>query len=1351
MNLLNNIQEWTELQNQENMERTSSDPERAKSGSLPETMLDSGGLMLALESRLMYDGAGLLSVLVPHDSGSTAAHPDPHEESAHPADPHPGIGAADAVARSPAIREVVFVDAAVPDATFFKGKFDAQTEVIILNSARDAVEQITQELATRHDLNAIHLIAHGNPGQIDLSGSPLSLTTLESHAPSLASWSSAMAPGADFMIYGCDVGATPQGQMLLERLAILTKADVAASTDLTGPAAKGGDWTLETSTGLIETRSLGEQGGVDGYGHVLAPPTVSGVGNLPVTEGSGPAALAPAALVSDPDSPLMASARIVISTNYVPGEDLLAFTNTASITGFWNAVTGTLTLTGNDTVAAYQAALRSVTYQNLAGNNPTGSVRAISVIVNDGGVDSAPDPGSITVTPVNDPAMVTTSAGPWTFTENDPATIVDAGLTVADSDNATLTGATIVISGNYRNGKDVLSFTPVGAITGVWNAGTGTLTLSGNDTLARYQTALRSVKYQDTSNDPNTAAGTAPLSRTIDFRVNDGSGPGAASSVTVSVQPVNDAPVLTVTNPYLASIARAVTVDPVANVGVTVGSFLTGTVTDVDTTGTLTGIAIHQKNNGRGPGWEYSTDNGTTWQTLGVVNNGNSLLLRSTDLVRYVSDGTNSDSATFDYYAWDQTAGAAGTKVNANTRGGTAEFSSLSSQVTIQVNEAPTMVPIAPVMPTITEDQTATGGRLVSSIVGASIGDIDGGAVEGIAIYAAVTDTGVWQYSTNGGGAWSNVGVVSAAQALLLRSNDLVRFVPDAKNPPNLPSAQAQFSYYAWDRTLYTTGTKVNVSTRGNATPFSATGDTASEPVTAVNDAPTLVAIAPTLPGITHGDTANTGTDIATLVGASIADVDLTPVAVQGIAITAATNAGGGGYWEYSVNGGTTWNSVGVVANASALLLRATDRIRYQPDTLPGTAQASITYRAWDQTGATAGAEGTKVSTTTNGGTTPFSAATDVATIQINYAPVLSPVAPSLTTITEDQTANAGNTIGSVIGASITDQDIGALQGIALYATTGNNGTWQYNTGGGWTNVGAVSTANALLLRSTDQVRFVPDAMNPPTVAATLSYYAWDQALYATGTKVDATTRGGATTFSTATDTATITVTAVNDAPVLTAASPSLTSINEDATANAGQLISSVLGASVSDVDYGAVQGLAITGLTSGNGTWQYNTGAGWTNVGVVTATSALLLRSTDSIRFVPDGQNATSATITYRAWDQTSGAAGSKVDASTSTGGTTAFSTATDTASITVTAVNDAPVLAAAAPSLTTITEDQTANAGQTVASFLGASVTDVDTGAVQGIAITSLSSGNGTWQYDTGAGWTNVGVVSATSALLL
>src|SRR5262249_47400234 len=155
------------------------------------------------------------------------------------------------------------------------------------------------------------------------------------------------------------------------------------------------------------------------------------------------------------------------------------------------------------------------------------------------------------------------------------------------------------------------------------------------------------------------------------------------------------------------------------------------------------------------------------------------------------------------------------------------------------------------------------------------------------------------------------------------------------------------------------------------------------------------------------------------------------------------------------------------------------------------------------------------------------------------------------------------------------------------------------------------------------------------------------------------------------------------------------TSVSEDQTTNSGDSGRTLIRGQVSDVDSGAVNGVAVTGLTSGTGTWQYSTdnGSSWTNVGSVSESSARLLRSTDKLRLVPDGLNADAGSVTFRAWDQTSGSAGSKVDVSAN-GGTTAYSTATATANITVSSVNDAPVLAGA-NNFTSVSEDQTTNSG--------------------------------------------------------
>jgi Ca2+-binding RTX toxin-like protein len=120
----------------------------------------------------------------------------------------------------------------------------------------------------------------------------------------------------------------------------------------------------------------------------------------------------------------------------------------------------------------------------------------------------------------------------------------------------------------------------------------------------------------------------------------------------------------------------------------------------------------------------------------------------------------------------------------------------------------------------------------------------------------------------------------------------------------------------------------------------------------------------------------------------------------------------------------------------------------------------------------------------------------------------------------------------------------------------------------------------------------------------------------------------------------------------------------------------------VNDADNGALTGIALTGTDSTHGVWWYSTNGGtnWSLVGSASTVSALLLAADANTRLYFQGNTGFDGTIasavTFRAWDETSGTAGSHAD-TTISGGTTAFSTATDTAAITVNHVNANPVAA--------------------------------------------------------------------------
>ena len=148
-----------------------------------------------------------------------------------------------------------------------------------------------------------------------------------------------------------------------------------------------------------------------------------------------------------------------------------------------------------------------------------------------------------------------------------------------------------------------------------------------------------------------------------------------------------------------------------------------------------------------------------------------------------------------------------------------------------------------------------------------------------------------------------------------------------------------------------------------------------------------------------------------------------------------------------------------------------------------------------------------------------------------------------------------------------------------------------------------------------------------------------------------------------------------------------LTGINEDNYTSAGNTIAALIatgsGDRITDVDAAAIEGIAVIAVDNTNGAWQYNTGSGWNNFGTPTASAARLLgadTANNKIRFVPN-LNFTGTVdpgITFRAWDKATGSNGSTADISSggARGGTTAYSTATETAAIAVAAINDKPVL---------------------------------------------------------------------------
>src|SRR5262245_6657318 len=160
----------------------------------------------------------------------------------------------------PTAASLLVIDGSLADPADALEHFAAD-EVLVLDPNGDGLAQITEALAAHSgDVSSLHIVSHGWNGSLALGSTTLDAASLESHQAQLQAWADALTADADILFYGCNVAADAAGIAFVEQLGALTGADVAASTDLTGSAAKGGDWDLEYSSGSIEAQALAPAG-----------------------------------------------------------------------------------------------------------------------------------------------------------------------------------------------------------------------------------------------------------------------------------------------------------------------------------------------------------------------------------------------------------------------------------------------------------------------------------------------------------------------------------------------------------------------------------------------------------------------------------------------------------------------------------------------------------------------------------------------------------------------------------------------------------------------------------------------------------------------------------------------------------------------------------------------------------------------------------------------------------------------------------------------------------------------------------------------------------------------------------
>ena len=182
---------------------------------------------------------------------------------------------------------IVFIDMAVEDYSGLVNGVLDNTQVFLLDSTDNGVEQITEILGsyTGENLTNIHLVCHGAPGCLQLGNTHLGLDTLKEYSQQLQQWQKIFLASAksdnpwNLLIYGCKVAFGDAGAEFVEKLHQLTGANIAASRKLIGNAALGGNWELEVCTADMEVNLAFAETTREAYAGVLATFTVNNTGD----------------------------------------------------------------------------------------------------------------------------------------------------------------------------------------------------------------------------------------------------------------------------------------------------------------------------------------------------------------------------------------------------------------------------------------------------------------------------------------------------------------------------------------------------------------------------------------------------------------------------------------------------------------------------------------------------------------------------------------------------------------------------------------------------------------------------------------------------------------------------------------------------------------------------------------------------------------------------------------------------------------------------------------------------------------------------------------------------------------
>jgi hypothetical protein len=333
--------------------------------------------------------------------------------------------------------------------------------------------------------------------------------------------------------------------------------------------------SYDSSTGILTMSSAGSTATVAQWQAALRDVTYTNTANAPaaatrtiaftVTDPNAISSTAATRLVTVTVAPHITTATGPAAGTYAAGQTLafsLTFNEAVTVAAGVGSPQLAITVSSSVRNAQYVSGSGTGTllfhYTVQLGDNASSGISVASPLLLNGATieDAGSVPANLSFAPPNSSSVlistvptVMASAGSTSFTAGDDSAsnpvAVDGALVITDPSQATLASGTVAIVASFLSAEDVLSFTndgsTMGNLTAAYNATTGVLTFTSpgaTATLAQWQNALRSVTYTDLAIIPTGAT------RTIRFTVNDGVQSSAPTSKMVTLNTVDQTPVL---------------------------------------------------------------------------------------------------------------------------------------------------------------------------------------------------------------------------------------------------------------------------------------------------------------------------------------------------------------------------------------------------------------------------------------------------------------------------------------------------------------------------------------------------------------------------------------------------------------------------------------------------------------------------------------------------------------------------------------------------------------------------------------------------------------------------------------